>query len=168
MLKLWTFVAPCWITLSCERSQTCHKCKKLNHYARVCRSNNADRQRSTQNQTWPSARQSHRTTKQKIQRVKAENETVSSESSTSEDEYLYACHTNTLSKMPSVKVKLNNVRVQTVNTHRRINQHNWWNNFCLHKQSQTNQVTTSSHQAICIWIKQTIANNRKVWHCCWK
>jgi hypothetical protein len=49
---------------------------------------------------------------QKIQRVKPENETVSSESSTSEDEYLYACHTNTLSKMPSVKVKLNNVRVK--------------------------------------------------------
>jgi hypothetical protein len=75
--------------LCSAKGQTCHKCKKLNHYARVCRSNNADRQRSTHNQTWPSARQSNPTTKQKIQLVKPENETVSSESSTSEDEYLY-------------------------------------------------------------------------------
>ena len=51
-------------------------------------------------------------TKHKIQRVKPDSEAVSSESSSSEDEYLYACRTNKSSKMPSVKVKLNNVRVK--------------------------------------------------------
>lgn len=53
------------------KGQTCHKCKKLNHYARVCRSS-VDR--STQNRTWASERQSNHQTKQRIHRVEPENE----------------------------------------------------------------------------------------------
>ena len=94
------------------RGQTCHKCKKLNHYARVCRST-VNREMSAQHQKSLSRKKLiNQETKHKIQRVKPDSEAVSSESSSSEDEYLYACRTNESSKMPSVKVKLNNVRVK--------------------------------------------------------
>ena len=95
--------------LALQKRQTCHKCKKLNHYARVCRSS-VDR--STQNRTWASEQQSNHQTKQRIHRVEPENEAISSESSTSDDEYLYACHTHKSSRMTLVKVKLNNVPVK--------------------------------------------------------
>ena len=66
---------------------------------------------SKQHRKWAPERHNS-LTKHKIQRVKPENETVSSESSTSEDKHLYACHNTKSSKVLSAKVKINKVRVK--------------------------------------------------------
>ncbi len=84
----------------------------MNHYTRVCRST-VNREMSAQHRKSLSGKKLiNQETKHKIQRVKPDSEAASSESSSSEDKYLYACRTNKSSKMPSVKVKLNNVRVK--------------------------------------------------------
>ena len=109
MPKLWSILAP--RNSHCHaKGQTCHKCSKPNHYARVCRGSvPSSRQPSN-----PDQLASKNTCKQNIRNVGHQEGTFNDSSSSSDDEYSYSCVNAKQTKMPTAKVKINNVNVTMI------------------------------------------------------
>ena len=79
------------------KGQTCHKCSKPNHYARVCRGSiPSSRQPSN-----PDQLASKNTRKQNIRNVGHQEGTFNDSGSSSDDEYSYSCVNAKQTKMPT-------------------------------------------------------------------
>ncbi len=95
------------------KGQTCRKCNKQNHYARVCRSSVPLSRRPVN--TRPRFTRRDNFNPQNIQHIgHQEIHYSNTSSSSSEDEHLYTCVDSKTTKMPSTKVKINNVHVRMI------------------------------------------------------
>ena len=94
------------------QGQTCRKCNKLNHYARVCRS---ARVKVPNNRARVNVRQhNNKNNQENVQNIESQEPQASSPSSGSDDEFLFTCVDSKLPKMPSVNVKVSNVKVKMI------------------------------------------------------
>ena len=76
-------------------------------------------------------------------------------SSSSEDEHLYTCVDSKTTKMPSTKVKINNVHVRMIidtGASTNIIDEKY---FCTHQQAQPYIVETNTYKTLCIWFQTT-------------
>ena len=94
------------------RGQTCRKCDKLNHYARVCRS---ARVQVPNNRAQVNVRQhNYMNSQENVQNIESQEPQASNPSSGSDDEFLLTCFDSKLPKMPSVNVKVSSVKVEMI------------------------------------------------------
>ena len=101
------------------RGQTCGKCGKTGHFAKVCKSrtNSAHENRRPQTtQNKPNGpRQGQKPQIRQVQQDTTSKDTPKSQdSSNSEDDFIFMCDNNANHKMPHVKVKINNTTIKMV------------------------------------------------------
>ena len=101
------------------RGQTCRKCGKTGHFAKVCKSRNNSaaqenrRQQTTQNKP-NGPRQGQKPQIRQVQQDTTSQDMPESQDSSSEDDFIFTCDNNTDLKMPHVKVKINNTTIKMV------------------------------------------------------